>query len=296
MAKVLVTGGAGLLGRQVAAELAAGHEVTALDLTAAPGVLAGDVLDHATMSAALAGHEAVVHLAGIDIATETAERNYFHVNVMGTWNVLAAAEQAGVAKAVVCSSISAHGISDTAPVFAPEYLPLDEAHPCRPTHGYGLSKQVLENIARAFAARGRLQVVVIRPTFVVYPQLVTLVERSVRISDGGVAGTAAGGIAPGSLSPLRGWVRPDDAARGFRLAVERDTGDLECFTLASLDSYSPEPTIESIPRRFGRRPEIRDPHRFAADPRASAIDSGHARRVLGWQSTGDWPAWVAACG
>ena len=39
------------------------------------------------------------------------------------------------------------------PDFPPEYLPVDEAHPMKPAHAYGVSKLVVEDIARGFANR-----------------------------------------------------------------------------------------------------------------------------------------------
>jgi dTDP-L-rhamnose 4-epimerase len=65
--RVLLTGGAGFIGRHVLAELVAGgHEVRVLDVRAeCPGaeLVVGDVRDGSAVDAALAGADAVCHLA-----------------------------------------------------------------------------------------------------------------------------------------------------------------------------------------------------------------------------------------
>ena len=62
--------------------------------------------------------------------------------------------------------------------FPPLYLPIDEAHPCEPVHPYGLSKLVVEDIARGFARSG-LSVICLRPTAVAVPShLPTMIARN----------------------------------------------------------------------------------------------------------------------
>ena len=51
----------------------------------------------------------------------------------------------------------------------PEYLPIDNRHPLHPTDPYALSKVLCEQTARAFLERGKLEVTVLRPVYVLYP-------------------------------------------------------------------------------------------------------------------------------
>ena len=102
----------------------------------------------------------------------------FDTNVRGTWNVLEAAHATSVRRVVVCSSVSALGIDFTNPRLPPAYLPIDEAHPLRPTQAYGLSKQLGEEIARSFARRGAMAVTCLRPAWVMFPDVLgSLVAR-----------------------------------------------------------------------------------------------------------------------
>ena len=113
-----------------------------------------------------------------------------------------------------------------------------------------------------------------------------------RAEDGGEPPAGGETLPAGSLSPLRSWVHPADAARAFRLALETVTGRYDCFVLAAADSSSPEPTVAGCERRFGVRPSVRDAARYADDARASAVDCGHAVRVLGWRPERRWREYV----
>ena len=221
---VLVTGGAGRLGRYVVAELTGHCRVSVLDRAAGVDFPA-DVLDLDAVARALPGHDAVVHLAAIDVSVPAPPERLFDVNVRGTWNVLQAAHQAGVRRAVVCSSVAATGIDS--PGTAPLYLPIDEAHPLRPTHPYGLSKEVDEAIARSFARRGGMEVIILRPAWVMFPEILrnVLDELAGLLPPAGpvtAADTAERAREP--LPLLRSWVDPVDAARAFRLALGDPAG------------------------------------------------------------------------
>jgi UDP-glucose 4-epimerase len=167
--RIALTGGRGRLGRYVAAELRRRHEVRIVDRgTPDPAEPAPyppvDVLDDEALAKAFRDHEVVVHLAGIDQSLASAPAAVFETNVRGTWNAFEAAEQAGVRRVVLCSSTSALGLDHTNPSLPPLYLPVDEAHPTRPSSTYGMSKLLGEGIASAFARRGTLEVLILRPS------------------------------------------------------------------------------------------------------------------------------------
>jgi UDP-glucose 4-epimerase len=105
--RVAVTGGSGRLGRFVAREVAATRAVTVLDRVPTPDghpFIQADIMDLAGLERALAGHDAVVHLAGIDMDFDVAEDETVRVNTLGTWHVLQAAEKLGIRRVVLCSS------------------------------------------------------------------------------------------------------------------------------------------------------------------------------------------------
>src|SRR5882757_2430651 len=107
LVRVLLTGGAGFIGRQVARELVTrGHEVQVLDLRHGR-----DVRDAGTVDGALCGVDAVCHLAakvglGVDVQDLP---DYASTNDFGTAVLLAAMARAGVTRLVLASSMVVYG-------------------------------------------------------------------------------------------------------------------------------------------------------------------------------------------
>jgi UDP-glucose 4-epimerase len=114
VAKVLVTGGAGFLGSHlVDALVERGHEVVVFDraraahLPAGVTAVEGDLLDHAAVAAAVAGVDAVYHLAGFaDLnAAKTRPLETVTANIGGTVTLLEAMRAAGVARFLFASTV-----------------------------------------------------------------------------------------------------------------------------------------------------------------------------------------------
>lgn len=166
--KVLLTGANGFIGAWTLRRLLdEGHEVRAFDL-AAPGALArrlqvdqgrvtwmqGDVAQAADVTAAMAGCDAVVHLAGV--LTPFCQREPVRgaaVNLQGTLNLFLAARALGLRQLVYASS---------AGVFGPDHGDYPE-----PTTHYGAFKLACEGSARAFWRESGISSLGLRP-FVVY--------------------------------------------------------------------------------------------------------------------------------
>ncbi|WP_328325357.1 NAD-dependent epimerase/dehydratase family protein [Kribbella sp. NBC_00382] len=119
--KILLTGGAGFIGRHVHAQLLAdGHEVRILDSLrpdvhqsrpSIDGLIVGDIRDAAAVSAALHGVDAVVHLAakvglGVDLNDMD---DYVSTNSLGTAVLLRAMGQHQVRRLVYASSMVVYG-------------------------------------------------------------------------------------------------------------------------------------------------------------------------------------------
>jgi nucleoside-diphosphate-sugar epimerase len=175
--RVLVTGASGFLGRAVAASIvAAGHEVSCFQrrpsgVAGAADVL-GSITDPAAVARAVAGVDAIVHLAAkVSLAGAPAE--FEAVNVGGTRALIDAARAAGVPRLVFVSSPSvAHaGTSIT----GSDALPADPAHA---RGDYARTKAAAELLALA-ADSPELRVVAVRPHLVWGPGDTQLIARIV---------------------------------------------------------------------------------------------------------------------
>ena len=111
---VLLTGSEGGLGIRLSRRLLEqGYTVRGLDLRAASGTgehVVADLLDLNVVRAAMEGVTAVVHAGAIPWDREDGSQ-VVSTNVLGTWNVLQAAVEAGVERFVGLSSINAQGSS-----------------------------------------------------------------------------------------------------------------------------------------------------------------------------------------
>ncbi len=165
--RVLVTGGAGFIGAHLTAALAqAGDEVIVFDnlrrgerakLTGLPvRLVEGDVRDRVAVQKAMEGVARVYHLAAqSNVLGAVSDVDYsFTSNVVGTYNVLVAAREAGVERVVFTSSREAYG--------EVERLPVAEDHPTNPKNAYGASKVAGEVYCRAFQGTYGLDVSVLR--------------------------------------------------------------------------------------------------------------------------------------
>jgi nucleoside-diphosphate-sugar epimerase len=174
MARTLVTGATGFIGKQLAAALLArGDEVACLVRptasvdglrNSAAQLIMGDVTAAATLPAAIAKVDAVYHLA----CTSRANRfsDYLPTNEVGVRNVVeACARRTTPPVVVLVSSLAAAGPMADRNRFRTE---CDPPHPVSP---YGVSKLAGERAAEAFA--DRVPITIVRPPIVLGPGDVT---------------------------------------------------------------------------------------------------------------------------
>lgn len=273
--RIVVTGGSGLAGRAVVDHLVAhGHDVTNADVvpreSEAPfrRVEMGDL---GQVYGALRGAEAVVHLAAIPRPTFDLPEVVYRTNTMAAFNVLEAASSLGIPRVVYASSVSVIGFPFFERPFAPEYVPIDEAHPRLPQDAYALSKYVGEELAAGFARRGRLSVVSLRFAWIHTPE------------------TFAAQLAPLQADPAAGasnlwsYVDSRDVAESVRLALTADvTGHAACF-VAAPDTFMPVPSRELV-ASFYPTTVMRDD--FGTYD--SLLSSGRAERLIGFRPKHSW--------
>ncbi|WP_323747373.1 NAD-dependent epimerase/dehydratase family protein [Catenulispora rubra] len=159
---VLITGIAGGVGALVRDGLAdLGWTIRGFDLAAPsePGEdwIVGDITDAAALDEAMAGVDAVIHLAGIPV--EARFPKILHVNIFGTYEVFEAARRAGVRRVVYASSNHAVGYHRRAD-FVDEDVSVD-VRP-RPDTYYGVSKIFGEALGSFYADRHDMSVACVR--------------------------------------------------------------------------------------------------------------------------------------
>ncbi|HEX6767606.1 MAG TPA: NAD(P)-dependent oxidoreductase, partial [Polyangiaceae bacterium] len=161
MARVLVTGSSGAIGRPACSELRArGHFVRAFDLAPTPEVdeaLTGDVADREAVLRAAAGMEAVVHLAAVPVDAPLA--TLVGPNILGVHHVLEAAREHAVRRVVLASTIQTVGhLSRERRVTAADRAPGNH---------YALTKTLAEDMAAMVSRRDALSIVVARIAWMV---------------------------------------------------------------------------------------------------------------------------------
>jgi len=173
--KTLVTGATGFLGSAIVRELLKdGREVRVLvrkgtDTENIAGLSVetaeGELLDKASLKSALKGCDALYHAAAYYSLWDKNKRLIYDINVGGTRNILEAALDLNLKKAVYTSTVGCIGLNgDGSP--ANEETPLDAA---TLSNDYKLSKYQAEQVAREFYQKG-LPLVIVNPSTPVGPR------------------------------------------------------------------------------------------------------------------------------
>ena len=169
-ARVLVTGGAGLVGSHIVDALVdegaevivydslirgqAGHIADAISRGEVQ-LIRADIRDRDQLQKVMPGVDYVFHQAAAWLRQcQTEPRLSVDVNIVGTFNVLEACVDHGVKKLVAASSSSVYGEG--------LYLPTDEDHPYNNDLFYGASKVANEQYYRAFHKKYGLDYVAFR--------------------------------------------------------------------------------------------------------------------------------------
>ena len=161
--RVLVTGGAGFIGRHVVDELVrAGHAVVVADLNRSDDerveTLVGDLRDPDVRSAATAGVDAVVHLAAYTSVLQSVERpaEFLANNVEMTAGLVELAREQGVETFVLASTNAVAGdVGDSA---------ITERVVPAPLTPYGASKAAAEMLLHGYAGAFGMRIPMLRLT------------------------------------------------------------------------------------------------------------------------------------
>lgn len=166
--RILVTGGAGFIGSNIAdAYVADGHEVMVIDnlssgkqenVPSAARFVLCDVTSDTAVEAVRTFRPEILnhHAAQIDVRSSVKDPQFdAQVNILGSIRLLEAARQYGVRKFLFASSGGA-GYGEQ------ERFPADESHPVRPVSPYGAAKMAVELYMNYFRAQYGLEYTALR--------------------------------------------------------------------------------------------------------------------------------------
>jgi len=256
--RALVTGATGFVGSAVARALVkAQWHVRALvrngsdrrNLDDLPVELVlGDLTDSPSLDRALAGCEALFHVAA-DYRLWTPEpEQVYRTNVEGTRNILDAARRAGVGRIVHTSSVATIGLP-------PDGSPGDEETPVELADmigHYKRSKFLAEQLAREIAQAGA-PVVIVNPSTPIGPRDVKPTPTGRIVLD------AASGRTPAYVDTGLNIVHVDDVAAGHLLAFHR--GRIGERYILGGQNMTLREILTEIAHLVGRKPpRIRLPH------------------------------------
>ncbi|ESR23048.1 SDR family NAD(P)-dependent oxidoreductase [Lutibaculum baratangense] len=294
--RVLITGGAGLIGSHIADLCAAegAAEIVILDnfdrgrpenlIQAAAlrplNVVDGDIRNRELLGSLMRGIDVVFHQAAIRI-TQCAEQPRLAVDVLvnGTFNVLEAAVEAGVGKVVAASSASVLGLAERFPT-------AEDHHPYNNRTIYGAAKTFNEGLLRSFAEMYGLKYVALRYFNVYGPRMDVFgvyTEVLIRWMERIEAGEAP--IIYGDGKQTMDFVHVQDIARANMLAAKSDVTD-EVFNVASGEEIDLTQLAAMLCRVMGRpmSPVHVEARKVNAVSRRLA-DTRKAREMLNFTTT-----------
>jgi nucleoside-diphosphate-sugar epimerase len=237
---ILLTGGAGFIGSQLAKRLVAKNKVIVYDNlhrnalqysdpACKPGVtvIEGDVLDREKLAEVARGCDILVHLAAIAGVDTVMEMPTMKVNLLGTLNALDAAVGAGVKRFVDFSTSEVFG----------SHVYMAEEHNAtalgvvgESRWTYAVSKLAAEHLVSSYNKERGLRTVTIRPFNVYGPQQVgvgaihTFVVDALRDRDL---------VVHGEGNQIRSWCYVDDMVDGALLCLEKDDAVGHVFNIGN---------------------------------------------------------------
>jgi UDP-glucose 4-epimerase len=311
--RVLVTGGAGMIGSTLVDQLVERGvgEVVVLDnfvrgrranleWAQANGpvtVVEGDIRDRELVARLCAGIDVVFHQAAIRI-TQCADepRLALEVLVDGTFNVVEAAARAEVRRLIAASSASVYGL-------ATEFPTAESQHPYANDTFYGAAKTFNEGLLRSYHAMTGLDYVALRYFNAYGPRMDVhgaYTEVLVRWMD-----RIAKGEPPlifGDGTQTMDFVCAPDIARANVLAAESDVSDAVFNVASGVETslaelaqsllrvmgsdlavdHGPERAVNGVTRRLADTSAAREALGFSAEV---DLDEGLARLVEWWEAS-----------
>ncbi len=300
--RVLVCGGAGYIGSNMTAMLAAvGFEPIVFDNLnkghkSAIGdneFVKGDLADYELLLQTLKKYkiEAVMHFAAfIEVGESVREPlKYYHNNVSNTQNLLSAMEAAGVEKFIFSSTAAVYGM--------PKIVPIIEDAPKQPINPYGQTKWAVERMCHYQSQTGKLRYATLRyfnacgagvnsklgedhrPESHLIPRVIqTALGKRSEIKIYGADYPTPDGTC------IRDYIHIDDLCRAHLLALDKLESECELvYNLGNGNGYSVRQVIEKVSRVSGKSFKVVESEPRDGDSAVLVCDASKAKKELGWK-------------
>jgi len=300
--RVLVCGGAGYIGSNMTAILAAaGFEPIVFDNLSKGHISAvanfefvkGDLADYELLIQTLRKYkiEAVMHFAASIEVGESVQvpLKYYHNNVSNTQNLLLAMETVGVEKFVFSSTAAVYG--------TPQKVPITEDAPKRPINPYGQTKWAVERMCHYQSQTGKLRYATLRyfnacgaginsqlgedhrPESHLIPRIIqAAMGKSSEIKIYGTDYPTPDGTC------IRDYIHIDDLCRAHLLALAKLKSESELvYNLGNNNGYSVRQVIEAVKRVSGKSFRVVESEPRQGDPAVLICDASKVKKELGWE-------------
>ena len=285
--RILVTGGAGFIGSNVADRFVAlGHDVAVFDdlssgfrefVPAKAAFFLGDLADAAAIERAIGEFKPEIvdhHAAQIDVRKSVADPVFdARVNILGSIGMMQACTRHGVRKVVYASTGGAlYGEG--------RQLPATEDHPVNPEAPYGASKHTVEHYLYLWKLLHGLDYTVLRYPNVYGPRQNPHGEAGVNAI---FIGLMLAGKRPrifGDGEAVRDYLYVDDVVEGNVLALDKGSGEM--VNLGTGVGTSVNDIVRELAAITGfREGAIHEPAR-PGEVQKIYLDATRAKQVLGW--------------
>jgi len=240
---VLITGATGFVGRGLVAHLTGQGRPIRRAVRAGDedgGIAIGDIGPDTDWASALEGVDTVVHLAGrahVMARERDALAQFRKVNMAGTKRLAEQAEQAGVRRFVLLSSVKA--AADRTGEHA-----IVETEPANPRSPYGISK--LEGERALWDTARRMEAVVLRPPLVYGPGVKANFRALLRLVDSGLP------LPLRSVQNRRSVISRDNLVSAIAAAMTATGAPGKTFYVTEAAPISTPTLIRHLARSLGR--------------------------------------------
>jgi nucleoside-diphosphate-sugar epimerase len=291
MDTIVITGGAGFIGAELASACSHRFEVRTLDLRpsdrAAARHFVADLLDYESLLPAFEGARTVVHLAGIPHPQAFHHQRTLEINTIGTYNVLEAMLANRVRELVFMTSEAALGLTYFArkPVTDLTF-PIETATTLRANESYGLSKLLCEKLIEQYCQEYDLGCVSLRCPWVWnFDNLVAPAGRTPE-GRGLTYGEAVNNPEAGKNHVWAYLALPDLLEALQRAITATSPGRHIVVPLTAPDTFSRIKSLDLLARFY---PDCAvKSSRFQRDEFATFYDLSDAERFLGFRPAKSW--------